>query len=989
VLDSIAKRAAQRDANLVRARLRPSTTNKSKLYSTLYYISTVLFLHTLFWKMDSEIMSPPLSPKNSSPSPSEQPTELTPRSKVRALLAQFDDSDSDSTPIQTVPALKPTSPEDDAKSSGSTSPVQSESDSDLEPVTKKPVGRMAARMQARNTEPTTKSISPQPQSAVSTPSKPRSSSLPKSSPGLFVSPTKDAQDSSVSDSEESDTLLNTTNAKLKELLARKRAERKADKAILRKQQKLREAQRLEKITSDAAELERVVNSESDGDDDAQVRQSLTKQSRPARKAGKKALEEMNRETQRMSREQNLTHQAKVKKTFRTSDFLKYFNSKTSKDDNTSFSKSSDDEATKMFGALASSDTEEPKTKDTPPTSPVVEDVMNFKVPPPVPTLAQLSNLSREVNNEPLSALKDLLASSTAKKPEILLPAPVESEISVSIATIAAVNMPRTPEKPKSRKTVRVILPVPSTRDDDSDDDLEITDNKSNARVVLDNVPTNKARDNASFRVLRHLANLTSPGRNKLKSKGAMNMNELKFSLQAKARQQALKDREDRINEARARGIYIPTTEERERDQAELISIEKAREEAMLLAKSERAEALKNGEVDENALPDSEDDDEYEGSEEEALDDISDDAADDEEDEDDDKAAVVGDKVEELRNPFLDEEADDSDGVDSDNELLAAALASPLAAVKQSVTEPEFKRPAAIHKPRNRKVVLDEDDSDDESNQNAAPFEAFDFGQENNLNGIGMAMGLSQAFAGTLADSQQPEDNEPESLAALREFLPGTIPEFDNALLSDRILQDSQGDRLVEATQSESFPQVHLGISQFETQELLDESVSKMPELSQLTQDIGFAAPREPAGVTAIHSTIDTVPLHAITQDTPKPSKRGRLRRKPSIIAVLSDSENEPLELDEEEIEEPEPTKDAFDVLFKQAKRMQRVDDFNKKKSAAKNMVEEQAEESEDEYKGLGGASDDDSDGEFDEEVAKMIDHGDVKVDERAIAAFHA
>lgn len=49
---------------------------------------------------------------------------------------------------------------------------------------------------------------------------------------------------------------------------------------------------------------------------------------------------------------------------------------------------------------------------------------------------------------------------------------------------------------------------------------------------------------------------------------------------------------------------------------------------------------------------------------------------------------------------------------------------------------------------------------------------------------------------------------------------------------------------------------------------------------------------------------------------------------------------------------------------------------------------EQAEESEDEYAGLGGASDDDS-GDEDEETKNMIEHGEVDVDERQIAAFYA
>ena len=85
-------------------------------------------------------------------------------------------------------------------------------------------------------------------------------------------------------------------------------------------------------------------------------------------------------------------------------------------------------------------------------------------------------------------------------------------------------------------------------------------------------------------------------------------------------------------------------------------------------------------------------------------------------------------------------------------------------------------------------------------------------------------------------------------------------------------------------------------------------------------------------------------------------------------------------------------KAAFEIN-KLSKRLHRqvgqaIADFNKKNSAAKDIVEEQADESEDEYAGVGGASDDDS-GEEDEDLKNMIDHADVKVDERKMAAFYA
>lgn len=80
-------------------------------------------------------------------------------------------------------------------------------------------------------------------------------------------------------------------------------------------------------------------------------------------------------------------------------------------------------------------------------------------------------------------------------------------------------------------------------------------------------------------------------------------------------------------------------------------------------------------------------------------------------------------------------------------------------------------------------------------------------------------------------------------------------------------------------------------------------------------------------------------------------------------------------------------RNAFNVMRKAAKKS--TVPFDKDKSKAKEMVDEIAEESEDEYAGLGGASDD-SEGEEDEYDREMIndDSGEV-VDEKELAALNA
>lgn len=988
-----------------------------------------------------------------SPTPSNPPQQLTPRSKVQALLARFDDSDSDSSPMpivqpQTAPSLKDLSSSRDSHSSNVSDASNSESDS--EPRTRKPIGKIAARMrgildqskQSRSppkllsSQPSTpaklnNSTSPKdqaiksifggdpqdasaeklqannsPESHTPSPSTSKSAaSLPHPSPGLFVSPTNAhspaqqpmSRSSSVSsDSDDSDIMLNTANQRLKELVSRKKSEKKAAKRARRQEEKERAARRAEKIASDAADLERIVGSESDGEGEPEIRKALTQQSRPMRKAGKKAMEEMNRETQRLSREQHLAHQAKVKKAFRTSDFLKYFNAKRGVSDTVNQTKTSDDEW-KMSGALVSSDTEQHPSKDTPPTSPIAGgDAAVFKPPPGVSGPSARLELD---DDEELPTIEELRSQPIQQKVDAEQNDTV-SDVIVGIVKIEPVQIAK--KTPSKIKKVRVILPLPNrTAFDDSDDDLEILDVKPAAAAILENVPISKARESNSLRALRNLANLTSPGRNKPKAKGKLTMTELHFKLQAKARQQALQHREERINEARARGIYIPTAEERERDQAELISIEKARADVMLLTKKEKEQRQKDGNDADDGLDDSEDEEfEYEGETDSVNSEteVNADEADDEEEEEEEEGEeedLLEDEDNDLNdtNPFFDEEAevDEGEEEDNDHQVEISQASRSLESPSGSAREIESTKRPVPRRAKNRKVVSDDEDEENEvdaATQDTSSKEvlgAFGFGQRLNAD-----IGLSQAFAGTLAEADSQallQDSEEDSLALLRQLPPGTIPEFDNALFNEKYVPYSQREGIVEGAYLESVPSIHLGLSQFSTQ-LLDKSPSKMSDIPQLTQDVGFAAPREPAGIRVPQSTVDTVPLH--TQDTSVIKKRGKLRRKASV-AVLSESEGENLEYSDQEQDgsDVERTRDAFDVLFKNAKRRKKVEEFDKKQSAAKGLVEEQAEESEDEYRGLGGASDDESAGEMDEEIAQMIDEGPVKVDERQIAAFHA
>jgi mediator of replication checkpoint protein 1 len=985
--------------------------------------------------------SPPGSPV---PDDLQYPEELTPRTKIRQLLAQFDDSDDDTLPVGKSPAVPPTI-ENGGAVRQPNGPEASDSEADSEPVARKPVGRLAAAMKGvSNTSTGARSPTESPVSSpasqshtnkaeatktkafksifgedeVSTPSETPSTPAPRhaqnsdsqlnskadksllrqASPGLFVSPGNDSlprsrtSSISVSDSEDDNTVLQSSNQKLKELLARKKAERIAEKKALRKLEREREARRMEKLSSDAADLERIIASESDGDDAVAVRKSLTQQSRPARKASKKAIEEMNRETQRISREQHLAHQAKVKKTFTTSDFLQRFKSRLASNE-LPRPKSSDDEA-KMSGALVSSDIENYGTKDTPPTSPINGgDDGSFKIPP---GFNKHSAIPDGLDDDDLPTYEELKAMSS--QPKII--AGQKEETIDSEAELKNVEVQNDSKKVSFKpKSVKVVLTAPHVGD--SDDDLEIIDYKPAARAIFQSVPANIAREVNAHRDLRHLANLTSPSRNKPKAKGAMTILELNLKLGQKARQQALHDREERINEARARGIYIPTAEERERDQAEIVSIEKAREEAALLAKEERAKAKKDGTAEDNGFDDSEDEEfEYDADGDSDKSDTDDggEEIDDELDEED----LFEEENEEAEpsNPFFDNEAEES----CDEELpleevkevqVPATIESP----KRSPSESVFLKPALPRKSRHRKVVSDDEDEEDEqspqADQTQATLGGDAFGAFGFNNMEDSLPGLSQAFAGTLnpIDSQASTlDPEQDSLACLRQLPPGSVPEFDNALLEQNFEPNSQR-VFLESIRTAALPTVDLGLSQL-TSQLVAESPSKAAEI-QLTQDVGFAEPRVAGapGLKPIPSTSTIGTLLLPSQESPILKRRSKLRRKTSIVAVLSESEKEDdvIEEDDPQSEDDanEAPKDALDLIFQNARKQKKVEDFNKKRSRAKGLVEEHAEESEDEYKGLGGASDDESEGEMNEEDAKMIDEGPVKVDERKLAAFHA
>jgi len=827
-----------------------------------------------------------------------------------------------------------------------------------------------------------------------------------SSPGLFVSPRATSptklnplKQTTAADSD-SDALLNPVhNARFQELVARKRAERKAQEEESRKKEE--EKLKLEALSARSRRSKLV---DSDSDEDGEAGRRLTQQARPTRKASKKALEELSRETQRMNRNMQLAHQVKTKKKITTKDLFARFNFRQENADVVICPERVQEN--NASSVLASSDVEGQHEHDTPPTSPPSQDEHSVKE---IEGSAALPAAAGNIDiNEELPTLGEI-QDEFIKRVDKGKGRAVESQH-------IPIN-PRVVQTTRSvfARNVRVELPNKSLSkeiDLDSDEDLQIVKTKSRF-PVFDHLPKEKNKDSRSLLTLRALAHLTSPRKQRQNGRTSMNPVELQASLQRRARQQAQMEREEKLNELRARGVLILTEEEREKDQLELENLlEKARKEATELAKKEKDDAKKDGKGDaEQSFMDSEDeeDGDWEGSSDEEI-------------EDDGGVELSGSEEEVQVTEELEGEGSDEESVDEDEDanenMEFGGLFNREAeedgeedseqdnrnANEEVSDEETIPVPVRQHALNRHRHVIDEDDSDDDSQKSKPSQSTQDDGMAafgfDNANAT--SLGLTQMFAGTMANLRSQsqsagglnDDSEQDSLTFLRNVPMATLPDFDTIIANtsqDFVVPNSQVSTSQQKDESTTAPEplISLDLSQFKSQSQTTFSHTQLSDIPEPTQDVGFELSRSPAGLVAPPSTIDTV-IMAVTE-SPIAKKRGRLLRRKEAIPALSDVDEDEAapSLDSGGDDEFEISINAFDVMRKAAREPPLVDNFDKKKSEAKGMVEEQAEESEDEYAGLGGQSDDESGGELDEEVAKMIDEGEVHVDERKIAAFYA
>ena len=730
--------------------------------------------------------------------------------------------------------------------------------------------------------------------------------------------------------------------------------------------------------------------EEDSDEEGRsAGKKLTQQSRPTRKASKKALEEMNRETQRMSRNMQLAHQARTKKKITKESLFAKFNYQQS--ETVAQAINVDTIASTTTSSAPVSDAEGGKLQSSPPTSPLQEDDSRDKaLAGSMPFSGGLQAYVME-HVDDLPTVEDIMAQQVP---------PIDEGKGKTVVREPPVSGKS--EKPKSRLTrppIRIRWSkqdVVMQRGVDSDSDLEVVTafDKTRKLAIFEKLPKRKAQETHSMLMLRSLAHLDASGKGHDNKRSSLTAIEMQASLIQQARLQAAKERAEKIQQLKDKGVFIETAEQRERDQAEVEDlVEKARQEAAEISKREKGAAKKDGTYEDDGLGNSsdEDDEDY-----------------NEEDEADAEASGSGeDNEEELEKERIDEE----EGLEDDDDPKDAQGFVDEEASEQSTEERESENGNEAEddvddelrgdsetlpinrKPRVSRVISDDEDDEVKQQTFGEPQSVPRSARKIIIPGLPMSddlpLGLTQAFEATMADSQSQtlDSNEDDSLTMLREMPEPVFQPMDLLPInSQEMVRDSQpdGPETVPLDVSLNFTQTQQSTPLTGASPRFGTS-TQFSEVPEPSQDVGYVL--SPFGerrfdTPAPHSTIDTVIIPR--DDSPIVQRRGRLMRGPRAVAELSDDEDQNLAA-----EDIEPRVSAFDVMHRAARKPVSVDVFDKKKSNAREIVDEAAEESEDEYAGLGGASDD-SAGEEDEEDRKMInDNSGEKVDERKLAALYA
>lgn len=795
----------------------------------------------------------------------------------------------------------------------------------------------------------------------------------------------------------------------------------------RKEREDKEAAEALKIASRRAALDAQRSPSEDDDDDSGADNVASQRAPTQRKAGKKALEEMHKETQRMARSMQLAHQARTRKKITKQSLFDKFN-------------------------FRPEQTEGPVDSRCVSTAshsfPTDTDCVEYSLEPIRPPTLGSSTVRR--NNREVAAVDVDMDTEIPGVEQIPRDGPPPDQMDLDNETTPRADKGKGKGKevvrvigddpttgkgkgkavekksPGSKKTqfklpaVRVILPLQSTSDSDSD--LEI---------VASVTPQSEHRK--TLQSLRAVRRASPP---KMRKAGQLTAKELRAELLLKGRQQAVQEREEQIQELKAKGIIVLTAQERANTNNQVEDLlEKARLESLAIKRHEKKmEAKEKGAVkkesgaggDEGEDEEEEDEDWLEEAEAGSiLDELS---GEESEEGGDGEKATVGD--------FSDEEKDSGEGEDDGgNSTPVFSLSSmyPREQASPSATPRLSEIPAAyiddeaddddsdsgefaplkksqIKKQQRKKMRVIEEDSDDDSD---AAREQKEREQKSKIPAIFQradaepafpGMGMTQLFAGTIGASGevQMQDSQ-EGIAALRRGARDMRPNsqmlnFDGP--SQDISQPEISRLRLDYSQSQVWPQ--------EPQESLPRVVldyEKEPDVDDMpdpTQDAGFEYGSSQTAPPRFTQSQEDPPDSSISTQVldsqfgiPQ-KRRGRLTRRETEFSDVEEEEEEAVgraDDDEEEEGVEDIVENVFDLMKKASKnkKPKRAPvDMEKLKADTKGLVHDQAEESEDEYAGIGGASDDEADAGRDSEMEDLMDDTNNEVvDEAAIAAYYA
>jgi len=345
--------------------------------------------------------------------------------------------------------------------------------------------------------------------------------------------------------------------------------------------------RLEALSAKVAEKNRKVEDEAESANSERslspVATSYSRSQSPverkpkARRASKKALEEMNRETQRMARNMVLRPEIKVaKKIDMNSVFAKFgFNLQKSTEETTATQQFSSNQVCEPSAGVEDS-SEAPKS---PITGSGSHNNKIQTVPVAPPKRFATPDLNASDSDDSLPSPSKLFASLFARKPKSPTPNPTPKKVQFAVS------------QPGS--------------DSDSDSDVEIIPPKPDLPTNIATPARKRIRQTA---LIKFLANVKSPSQIKPKSPGRMTQKELDAVLSREAAAQLARKREERKAELKSLGI----------DTDKIVGkrdfLEEAREEAKRIREEEGGEESEDEEYIEE--DDNDADEEDEGSEDE-------------------------------------------------------------------------------------------------------------------------------------------------------------------------------------------------------------------------------------------------------------------------------------------------------------------------------------------------------------------------------------